>query len=187
MINTDRLILRNWTSSDRDKFVALNQDPDVMAYFPEIWSEQRSKEFIDFCVERIETRGWGWWAVEETATAEFIGFIGLNSIPSELPIDCNYEIGWRLAKPYWGRGYATEAATAALQYAFTILNLHEIVAFTTVENQRSRRVMENLGMHNLEQNFLHPNVSADSGLQEHVLYGMLRSTFINAQAEALFD
>lgn len=187
MINTDRLTLRNWKASDHEKFVALNQDSDVMEYFPHKWEEEKSLKFIEFCFERIETRGWGWWAVEEQTTAEFIGFVGLNTIGDDLPIECGYEIGWRLARPYWGKGYATEAATASLQHAFTILNLHEIVAFTAIENHRSRRVMEKLGMHNMQQNFAYPEIPADSVLQEQVLYGLIRPTFIDAQAKAIFD
>lgn len=172
MIQTARLLLRQWQSSDHAAFVAMNKDDKVMQYFPEKWSSQRSLSFIESFTHLIDIRRYGFWATVERDSNNFIGFVGLNDVPENLPIDKDIEIGWRLIPEYWGRGYATEAAEGALAYAFNELKVPKIVAFTPVANQKSRRVMEKLGMSLADETFLHPNVSAASGLQEHVLYAL---------------
>ncbi|MDE1460964.1 GNAT family N-acetyltransferase [Spartinivicinus poritis] len=169
-LKTERLTLRQWQSEDYKFFAALNADPVVMKYFPSCLSAVQSDAFADKLVSLIAKRGWGLWAVELKDTAQFIGFVGLHQPEAELPFTPCVEIGWRLAKAYWGVGYATEAAQAALQFAFDTLNLNEVVSFTSVTNKQSQAVMQRLGMVNTRQNFEHPSVSAESPLREHVLY-----------------
>ena len=94
----------------------------------------------------LDRRGWGWWAVEVAATREFVGFVGLDPVDDAMPFT-GVEVGWRLARSAWGQGYATEAASAAVTFGFDSLGLTEILAVTTVTNQRSRAVMRRLGMH----------------------------------------
>ncbi len=118
----------------------------------------------------ITNRGWGLWALEEISSERFIGFAGLHCVPEELSFSPAIEIGWRLSRIYWGKGYATEAAKKVLEFAFNELNLDEVVSFTSVTNQQSQRVMERINMVNSNCNFLHPKISAQSVLQEHVLY-----------------
>lgn len=129
------------------------------------------------CETLIAERGWGFWAVEIKATGVFIGFVGLHIPSSALPFSPCVEIGWRLARPYWGRGYATEAARAALQVGFEHLALQEIVSFTAVRNRRSRAVMERLHMVRDEETFNHPDVPEESGLREHCLYRISRENW----------
>lgn len=150
----------------------MGKDPDVMRYFPSLLSEEKSIEMAQTMQTLIAQRGWGLWAVELPQQEPFIGFVGLHIPSDDLPCSPCVEIGWRLASAHWGKGYATEAATACLQYAFEELNLNEVVAFTTVSNQPSRRVMEKLGMDNTERNFMHPDIEADHPLCEHVLYSI---------------
>lgn len=169
-IETQRLKLRRWVTSDRKPFSELNADSDVMKHFPGTLSEDESNSFLDIIESRISRNGWGFWAVELKRTNAFIGFVGLNSPAIKLPFSPCVEIGWRLSKKHWGKGYATEAAQATLRYAFEQLSLNEVVAFTTVKNIRSQRVMQRINMSNTNQDFLHPSVPAESGLQEHVLF-----------------
>lgn len=94
---------------------------------------------------KIEERGWGWWAVSLAADGKFKGFIGMTQATFPAHFTPAVEIGWRLAYPFWGKGYAAEVALACLKYGFETLNLEEIVAFTAVENMRSRKVIEKIG------------------------------------------
>ena len=106
-----------------------------------------------------------------SASGEFVGFTGL-AVPSfEAPFTPAVEVGWRLARPAWGHGYATEAARASLAYGFGELGLEEVVSFTSVGNARSRAVMERLGMtHDRAGDFQHPLLAPGDPLRPHVLY-----------------
>lgn len=175
-IRTERLLLRGWRRTDRGPFAAMNADPDVMAYFPEPLSRQAS----DLLVDRIEAgfarNGFGLWALEVVASGRFIGFTGL-AVPSfEAPFTPAVEIGWRLGRSAWGKGYATEAGRAVLAVAFSQFLLPEVVSFTTESNTRSRSVMERLGLaHDPADDFDHPDISPDHPLRRHVLYRLRRA------------
>jgi ribosomal-protein-alanine N-acetyltransferase len=107
--------------------------------------------------------------------APFIGFVGLAVPVFQLHFTPCVEIGWRLAAEHWGRGYATEAARAALDFAFGPLNLSEVVSFTVPAHARSRAVMERLGMRRSPaDDFDHPALSEGHPLRRHVLYRMSR-------------
>ena len=177
-LNTLRLTLRQWIMSDWSVFARLNADPVVMKYFPAILTETESHAMADKIYALIEERGWGLWAVEKKDNNQFIGFVGLHETLHELPFSPCVEIGWRLAREYWGLGYATEAAKCALDYAFTQLDLREIVSFTSVLNQPSINVMQRLGMKNTGHYFSHPKLPADSRLQKHCLYRLLREEWL---------
>lgn len=126
---------------------------------------------MQFIQDHWQRHGFGLWAVEVTGVAPFIGFIGL-SVPSfPAPFMPCVEVGYRLAFAHWGHGYATEGSRAAIDFGFTTMGLSEIVALTTVGNERSRRVMERLGMRrNPADDFDHPNIVAGHRLRRHVLY-----------------
>lgn len=168
-IETERVRLRSWRPADRAPFAALNADPQVMAYFPHQLTSAESDALADRCEAQIRERGWGFWAAELKASGAFIGFVGLNVPSAPLPFAPCVEIGWRLASRYWGHGLATEAARAALQMGFGPLGFPEIVSFTAVTNQRSRAVMERLGMRESGY-FEHPGLPASHALRGHVLY-----------------
>jgi RimJ/RimL family protein N-acetyltransferase len=170
MINTQRLILRNWKESDFNPFADMCADPDVMKYFPSILNRDESFSLALKIKSLIEERGWGAWAVEIPNQREFIGFVGLHIPKDNLPFSPCVEVLWRLAKPFWGNGYATEAATAAIHFGFSELELTEIVAFTATINTPSIRVMEKIGMQNSHSDFAHPDIAADSPLSQHLLY-----------------
>jgi RimJ/RimL family protein N-acetyltransferase/predicted GNAT family N-acyltransferase len=185
IIETPRLILRQWQEKDREPFAALNADPDVMRYFPSLLIREESDAFIDKSMTKIRERRFGFFAVEEKASGRLIGLIGLDIPSDDFPCSPCMEIGWRLAKEFWGRGYATEGAHACLEYAFAKLGRNEIVAFTSTLNQPSIRVMQRLGMaSDPSENFLNPRVEDGHPLQEHVLYRLKKEDFINVRLVA---
>ena len=167
-INTERLVLRRWLPADRQPFAALNADARVMEYFSGVLNREESDALAKQIDEHFELHGFGLWAVEVPGVAPFAGFIGLSVPRFDAHFTPCVEIGWRLAAAYWGCGYATEGARAALAFGFGELGLHEIVSFTVPENIRSRRVMEKIGMtRNPADDFDHPGVFGRRG---HVLY-----------------
>jgi RimJ/RimL family protein N-acetyltransferase len=174
---TERLLLRQWRPEDRDPFAAMNADPRVMEHFPSLMSREESDASVDRIEKHFQDHGWGLWAVEVPGIAPFAGFIGLNIPRYEAHFTPCVEIGWRLAVDYWGQGYATEGARAALAFGFEELDLAEIVSYTVPGNLRSRRVMEKLGMkHDPGEDFDHPRVPAGHPLCRHVLYRLRRTT-----------
>jgi RimJ/RimL family protein N-acetyltransferase len=169
-IDTPRLRLRTWRESDRKPFAALNADPVVMEFFPSPQTRSSSDASIDMWQSQFELQGWSNWAVELRSSGQFIGFTGLSVPRRALPFSPCVEVGWRLAREHWGRGYATEAARAALEVGFRRLVLAEIVSFTAIANVRSRAVMERIGMRNTHQDFEHPGVPVGHALRLHCLY-----------------
>jgi RimJ/RimL family protein N-acetyltransferase len=183
-IETERLLLRPWRASDRAPFAALNADPLVMEWFPAPLSRAESDEMAERIEDRmIEQGGWGLWAVEVPAVADFIGFVGLNPAEATLGYPA-IEVGWRLAAEHWGHGYAPEAARASLAHGFDSLKLGEIVSFTSTANLKSRRVMEKIGMtRDSADDFDNPRIPTGSPLVRHVLYRVTREAFERGRAK----
>ena len=164
-----RVLLRSWHDRDADAFAAMNADPGVMQFFVAPLSRDESDALLARMRAHTEKRGWGWWCVD--IGGECAGFTGLSEPPYETPFTPCVEVGWRFRPEFWGHGYATEAARLALGYGFDALRLREIVSFAAVGNQRSRRVMERIGMkRDLAGDFDHPRIPAGHPLRRHVLY-----------------
>jgi RimJ/RimL family protein N-acetyltransferase len=177
-IRTARLRLRHWRDEDFEPSAAMNADPRVMEFFPNVISREESRVHFAQARARMAERGYGFWPVEVLGGAPFIGMVGLSNPDFPAPFLPVVEIGWRLAASHWGHGYATEAARAALAFGFERLALPEIVAFTTVANARSRRVMEKLGMRrSADDDFVHPLLPEGHSLRPHVLYRIRREAF----------
>ena len=174
MLQTERLILRPWTDDDLTAFAKISGDPEVMEFYPQPLTKEQSHSMGSRVQSRLDERGWGFWAVELPNQKKFIGFVGLHIPKDSLPCSPCVEIGWRLAKEYWGRGYATEAANESLRYAFTELNLTEVVSFTTLANLPSQAVMQKIGMSDTGNNFMHPDIGTAHPQCEHVLYKISR-------------
>jgi ribosomal-protein-alanine N-acetyltransferase len=175
MIETERLVLRRWTDTDRAPFAALNADPHVVRYFRGPLDRAASDAFIDRIEASFETLGYGLWAVELGSTRAFIGFTGLARQTFTAHFTPAADIGWRLTRSAWGHGYASEAACAALTYGFTVAGLDEIVASTTETNERSRAVMHRIGMtHDPHDDFDYPLLPEDHPLRPSVLYRITR-------------
>lgn len=175
-LETSRLILRPWKESDLKPFYALNSNPEVMRYFPGCLTREQSDALAHKLKNIIETQAWGLWAVELKQGGDFIGFTGLNAQPSQFSFSPCTEIAWRLQQKYWGQGFATEAATACLNFAFDSLKLNQVVAFTAVQNTRSQALMQRLGMQ-FKDYFNHPALDHTSPLQRHVLYQINTAQF----------
>jgi RimJ/RimL family protein N-acetyltransferase len=169
-LRTDRLTLRRWRAADRSPFAALNADPVAMEFLPTVLTRAESDAFVDRIEAAFDEGGWGLWAVEVTGDGTFAGYVGLWAAVFEADFTPAVEIGWRLAAAQWGRGYAPEAARAALTFGFEQLALDEIVSFTSVHNVRSQRVMQKIGMTtDPREDFDHPSLPDGHRLQRHVL------------------
>lgn len=170
-LRTDRLILRPWREDDFIPFAAMSADPKVMEHFPSTLTRAESDAVAQRLKAHIDTHGFGFWALGVPDVAPFIGFAGLLHVSFEAPFTPAVEIGWRLAPQYWGAGYASEAARAALAHGFGPLGLSEIVSFTIPANARSQAVMRRIGMTRDEQgDFEHPRVPEGHPMRRHVLY-----------------
>jgi RimJ/RimL family protein N-acetyltransferase len=168
-LRTARLSLRHWRVADLDTWAAMNADPDVREFFPTVLTPGESAASMARFQADLERRGYGWWALEVHRTGEFIGVTGLDTVDEGLPF-AGVEVGWRLARPAWGHGYATEAARAVLAYGFDVLALAEILAITATGNVRSQAVMRRLGMtRDRADDFDDPGVP-EGPLRRSVLY-----------------
>jgi RimJ/RimL family protein N-acetyltransferase len=168
-IETPRLFLREWQQSDHEPFIALNADAEVMEFFPKRLSREETLAQIGRITVHFERYGFGLFAAERKDNGQFIGFTGLAHINFDSYFTPGVEIGWRLSRANWERGFATEAAEACIQYGTHELNLKEIYSFTSVHNKRSERVMKNIGMQKAGE-FDHPLVTRGDFLERHVLY-----------------
>ena len=171
VLRTPRLVLRHWRPYDREPFAAMNADPVVMAHFPAPLTRAASDALADAIEAHQSARGFGLWALDIPGSAPFAGYVGLSVPGFTAPFTPCVEIGWRLAAAHWGRGYATEAARAVLTHAWEVLELDEVVSFTTAGNARSRAVMTRLGMrYDPADDFDHPRLPPGHPLRRHVLY-----------------
>jgi RimJ/RimL family protein N-acetyltransferase len=177
-LRTRRTLLRQWKDADLPAWVAMNADPEVRRHFPTLLSEEEARAEAQRVRDWIAQRGWGIWALEIPGVLPFAGVVGLHVTTFEAPFVPCVELGWRLSAAAWGRGYATEAASAATEFAFDRLDLPEVVAFTIPANTRSRGVMEKLGMrHDPADDFEHPRVEPGHPMRPHVLYRLTRENW----------
>lgn len=185
-LTTNRLLLRPWKESDLLPFANLNADPQVMEFFPAVLSRRESDSLVIKIQEEFADRGFGLWAAEIPAKAEFIGFIGLHVPQFTTSFTPCVEIGWRIDKAFWGQGFAIEGARAVLTYGFETLQLEEIVSFTSENNLRSRKLMERLGMkRNPADDFEHPKLLDNDRLRSHVLYRLKHLDYLALKAHHL--
>ena len=169
LMRTERLILRQWKDDDRQLFYDLNNDQNVMRYFPRNYTREESDLFIDENTDNISNNGWGCWAVETIDTAEFIGFVGLSQPADYHPCAANIDIGWRLKRSAWGNGYATEAAKGCLNFVSEQLKLKEIYSIASIPNVSSIAIMKKLGMQ-YHSNFQHPALLNNDNLKNCAVY-----------------
>lgn len=177
-LRTPRLLLREWRDSDREPFAVISTDPEVMAGYAAPFSDRAASDtWIDRMRAHLAEHGFAYWAVELPGGANLIGAIGLSRVRFPAPFTPAVEIGWRLARPYWGHGYAAEAARAVIDDGFGRLGIDEIVAFTVPTNTRSWRVMQRLGMtRDPSDDFDHPGLPEGHPMRRHVLYRIQRAS-----------
>ncbi|WP_248304561.1 GNAT family N-acetyltransferase [Breoghania sp. L-A4] len=152
---------------------AMNADAHVMEFFPSLLTPQESRELLERAARRMQIDGFCFAPIELKQSGEFLGFAGLHrpAFKPALAFEPCVEIGWRLVRSAWGRGFASEAGSAWLRFGFETLGLLEIVSFTSADNHRSRAVMQRLGMrHDADSDFDHPAIADDHTLKRHVLY-----------------
>jgi len=169
MIETPRLILRPWRESDLAPFAEQNADPIVMRFLRGVLTREASDAYARRAERHLADHGFCKWAVEAPGVSPFIGAVGLSHVRYEASFTPAVEVAWRLNRRFWGQGYATEAARAAIEDGFRRVGLKEIVAITTLGNIPSQRVMERLDMTRAIE-FDHPLIAEDNPLRRHILY-----------------
>jgi len=173
ILETERLMLREMTQSDFDDLAEMLCDPEVMYAYERDFSDEDVRQWLDNQLSRYKKYGFGMWSVILKQSGNMIGQAGITMQPykdGEL-----HEIGYLFKKAFWHNGYATEAAQACVALAAK-LGIEELVAFTTVTNLRSQRVMQKIGMECVAQ-FNHPTLPEGHPLRRHVLYAAARDTF----------
>ena len=169
MIETGRLVLRQWREEDVAPFAEMNRDVEVMEHMPKCLSLEESEQFYRRIMAEHEACGYGLYALELKDTGTFIGYTGFHHFDFDADFAPGIEIGWRIARRYWNQGYATEAARACISYARANRLFNEIYSFTAVCNHRSERVMQKIGMERHGW-FLHPALPDGHRLKLHVVY-----------------
>jgi len=175
MIRTERLVLRPWQDSDLPLFAAQNADPVVMRFLNGPLTREQSDAYVARAMAHLTEYGFAKWAVEVPGVAPCIGAVGLTHVRFEADFTPAVEAAWRLNRAFWGQGYATEAARAAIEDGFRRVGLREIVAIAAIDNHASRQVMQRLGMR-YAYDFDHPLVPPDNPLRRHALYRLAAHT-----------
>ena len=175
MIVTERLILAEWRDDHRAAIAAINADPIVMRYFVAPMTRAETDAQVDRQIEAQAREGFCFWAIERRADGVLMGLAGLKTGAPGTPIEHDLEVGWRFGTPFWGHGYASEAARAALAFGFRDPRWQRIAAITATGNLASRRVMARIGMaYAPAHDFNHPAVPTDSPVLRHVTYFIAR-------------
>lgn len=146
IFRSDRLGFRNWTTQDLVEFSKMNSDSEVMEHFPKALTQKESAKLIKRFQSHYEKNGYTYFASDVLETGEWIGFIGLAYQEYITEFTPATDIGWRLKRSAWGKGYATEGAKRCLEFAFKEMNLESVIATCTVNNVKSENVMKKIGM-----------------------------------------
>ena len=180
-LSTARLILRPWREEDLEPLFAINGDPESMRYFAATMTRAESDAWAARLRAHFAEHGWGFWVVAEAATGDFVGVVGLMTIPWQADFTPAIEIGWRIDARFRRQGYAEEAARAALDFGFGRLGLVSIVAFTVPGNAASWKLMVKLGMSPAGE-FDHPRLPEGHHYRRHLLYRLEQAAWRDAAA-----
>ena len=176
LIETDRIRLRRWEEKDNAPFAELNANPAVMTYLGQPLTRAKGDAAIEAQLDLMDKGEPAFWAAALRENDALIGCIGVKRVTFEAHFTPCYEIGWRLVQEHWGKGYATEGASAALRHAFANWDMTVIHSFTVHANIKSQAVMERIGMKHIEDgDFDHPSLAKDDPLLGHVLYRIDRA------------
>ena len=176
LFQSERLGFRNWKISDLSDLLSINQDKEVMRFFPSLLDETQSIEFIERMQKQFEKNGFCYFVAEWLATHEFVGMIGLSEQNYEAPFTPYVDIGWRLKPAFWHMGLATEGAKSCLKYGFQDIQLSKIFSVAPVINTPSIHVMKKIGME-WQYNFDHSKLLSDNRLKSCVLYEIKKEDF----------
>ena len=169
LFRSERLGFRNWNASDIPMMIEINQDRDVMEFFPNLIHEIDTISFIQRMQTQYLEKKFCYFAVDLLSTNEFIGFIGLSEQNFESNFTPCIDIGWRLSIKYWNKAYATEGAKKCLAYGLDDLNIPRIYAIAPKINTKSEHVMKKIGMKKLGE-FEHPKLLNNERLKCCILY-----------------
>jgi len=169
IFESERLRFRNWVGEDLPKMAAINANEEVMQFFSSAQTKEQTQQFISRMKAQFEAKGFCYFAVETLADNEFIGFIGLSEQTYQADFTPCVDIGWRLSKVHWGKGYATEGAKRVLQYGFEELKLEKVLSIAPVINTASQKVMQKIGMQKVKT-FDHSLLLYNERLKKCVLY-----------------
>ena len=182
MIETERLILRPFKQSDLEAYAAMNANPEVMRFYPMVYTTEQSQASLDRCRESWDKHGYGFSAVTDK-DERFLGLCGLSLFTAESPFSPQVEIGWRFVPSAWGKGYASEAARGWLAYGFEEKGLEQVVSFTAIPNEPSAKVMQRIGMRRCEEWDLDmPFLPKDHWLAAHLVYRMTREDYLKGES-----
>jgi len=169
-LKTTYLLLRQWKEEDFAPYAKLTSSKEVMKYFPKTLTAEQSNMAARKFRKLLEEKSWGFWAVEEKSSGEFIGYAGLHAPKTQFSFSPCIEIAWRMADKHWDNGYVLEAGKEILSAAFEIFELEELVYFSALKNLKGEIVAKALNMKKEERSFNHPFVEMEHELSEHYLY-----------------
>ncbi|MGL5722757.1 MAG: GNAT family N-acetyltransferase [Brevinema sp.] len=175
-----RLGFRRWTEKDKEAFIRIYSDPDVMEFFPKTLTREEALTRVNLFDKNIEEHGYGLWAAVLKDTNECIGVIGLKETSFQAFFTPCAGLTWILDKRFWRQGLAKEGATRCMEWGFNEKDFTKFYAFTSMGNAPSQAVMKSLGMH-YNGAFLHPQVEIKS-LKKHVLYEISRKDFFKKKS-----
>ena len=182
IFTSKRLGFRSWEEADIPQLAEINADKEVMEFFPATHSEKETREFIQKMQVQYEQKGFCYFAVDKLENSELIGFIGLSEQNFSSSFTPCIDIGWRLKKNEWKKGYASEGAKACLNFAFSQLSIERVFSIAPVVNTRSQAVMKKIGMRQV-MIFNHPKLLNDRRLEKCVLYEINRLNRKFSQSE----
>ncbi len=169
IIKSQRLGLRNWIPEDENPFREMCQDPEVMKHFPKTLTAEDTRDLISRLKNHFQEHGYTYFAVDILDTEEFIGFIGLANQTWESEYTPCVDIGWRLKRSAWGKGYATEGALACMEASNAKFGIGKVLSFATDTNEASVHVMKKIGMHEIGT-VQHPHIKDDPRFKHCVVY-----------------
>ena len=174
IFKSERLGFRNWRNEDLDEFAKLNSDKYVMEHFPKTLLRKEVEKLLDKLKNHFGEYGFTYYATEILETKEFIGMIGLAFQEYKTNFTPAIDIGWRLKRNAWGKGYATEGAKRCLEYAFNELDIKKIISVCTINNEKSENVMKKIGM-TKKGEFDHPELINSPEYEKHFCYEIIRN------------
>ncbi len=185
IFKSERLGFRDWSETDLTEFAKINADLEVMEHFPKPLTEKETAEFIDRLKKHYTKNGFNYFATEILESGELIGFIGLAFQDYKTDFTPAVDIGWRLKKSAWGKGYATEGAKKCLEFAFIELNLDKIISTCTEKNSKSENVMKKIGMKKIGE-FKHPKLKEYPEYEKCICYEINKNVWQSSKPEEFY-
>lgn len=169
IFKSKRLGFRNWNENDLTELSKINANLEVMEHFPKPLTDKETTKFIQRLKNHYEKNGYTYFATEILESGELIGFIGLAFQDYKTDFTPAVDIGWRLKKSAWGKGFATEGAKKCIEFAFNELNLNNVISTCTKKNYKSESVMKKIGMEKMGE-FNHPKLKEYPEYENCVCY-----------------